>query len=108
MPPRNKKTIAKRSKRKKGAAVGTLLFFGLGLLHSIIHPAGSRMIGKQIEFNDKGVTRKGMISDKVNAPIASGTNEYTEQHEYIVIQDDGMVHNIKPYQVTKVIDPLKA
>ncbi len=47
------------------------------------------MIGKTVSFLHNGSRYTGEIMDKVNVPIASGTNEYCPMDNYVIAAENG-------------------
>ncbi len=63
------------------------------------------MIGKKVKFRANGdrLLIEGIIMDKVNVPIASGTNEYCPMDNY-VINANGNIYVVNPIFIDVIID----
>ncbi len=61
------------------------------------------MIGKRVEVKVSGkCSWVGIVLDKVNIPLASGTNSYCPMDSYLIKDEDNDVHVVNPIHVSKI------
>lgn len=61
------------------------------------------MKNKKVSFFSNGTTVIGTIQDKVNIPIASGTNEYVPMDNYLIVDESGNTHIVNPISIKQVL-----
>ena len=59
------------------------------------------MVNKKVEFYLNSIRVEGIIRDKVNVPLASGTNEYVPMDSYLIVDNDGDFHVVNPINILK-------
>lgn len=61
----------------------------------------SSMIGKRVTAYEAGNYVTGIIRDKVNIPIKSGTDGYVPMDSYMIETSDGKILPINPVMIIK-------
>lgn len=62
------------------------------------------MLGNKVQFRaTNGAKTEGIIRDKVNIPLVSGTNEYVPMDNYLIVDADNNVHIVNPINIIVVL-----
>ena len=61
------------------------------------------MVGKYVRVNAS--QQPFLVIDKIDACVASGTNEYVPNTQYVLMDSNGIVDTAYPYEIKSVVNP---